>query len=548
MKHIKVSLIILSFLISLNGFSQALPTTLYLNTGDCILSDSLDNGYEITNTVVLTNPTLGSINVVPQTGSFVYCSNGIAGEDTIQIYACLSNNIITFPICDTFSIVFVIIDDSTSNSGCQAYFYNYIDSVNPNTFQFLDYSVYSPVSWSWDFGDSTISNLQNPLHTYANQGNWNVCLTIVDSIGCTSTFCKSLSNIPVQDVQAYLFHQSTVTPGFPLIVALNYYNAGTILMNGNISYRYPMGTTFNSTSLVPLSHDVVNRLLTFNYNNLLPGSSGNIQVDLDVSASLLLGSLANDTLWLNPIMGDVTPINNVSTIEDVVVGSWDPNDKAVSPKGIGENGNVPLNTNELSYKIRFQNTGTAPARNVIIRDIISDNIDLASLTVTDASHLHTTEISGNELVVTFQNINLPDSGANFIASQGYINIHALLKPALPNGSIIYNTAEIYFDFNAPVITNTVITTLSNTFTSIDATPTFVYNLFPNPASSSISLHGTFEKHAYYEIYNALGKVVLIGEIKSDNVSINLSNFNAGFYSIKIYNSNSTDCKKIMLLK
>src|SRR5690606_22581727 len=30
------------------------------------------------------------------------------------------------------------------------------------------------VQWNWNFGDNTSSNQQNPQHTYANPGNYNV--------------------------------------------------------------------------------------------------------------------------------------------------------------------------------------------------------------------------------------------------------------------------------------------------------------------------------------------------------------------------------------
>lgn len=450
--------------------------------------------------------------------------------------------------CTYSEYIYLPGDSLNNNPGCQAYFYNYIDSASNSTFHFVDYSAYAPTSWSWDFGDGTSSTLQNPTHTYNTLGTWNVCLTIADGNGCSSNYCQQISNIPVQDLQAYLFHQTSVSPGFPVWVYLDYYNSGTILMNGTVQYRYPTGTTVNATSVVPASHDVANRLLTFNFSSLLPGTSNSIMVDLDASVTLTLGSLATDTLWVNPISGDVTPANNISVVVDSVSGSWDPNDKAVSPKGEGNHGIVPLSTNELSYRIRFQNTGNAAAQTVVIRDAISNNIDLTTVKVSDASHEHTVEIIGNELVVTFANINLPDSGANYAASQGYINVHAKLKPDLTNGTQIFNTANIYFDFNAPVITNTVVTTLGTYVSGIDESPNFDFAIMPNPANNQISLRGEFERGSVYELMNQLGQVLLNGQVNSNSTNVNIADLSSGIYLVKITSGEKTGVRKLVVAK
>ncbi|HEY3569022.1 MAG TPA: PKD domain-containing protein [Thermoanaerobaculia bacterium] len=51
---------------------------------------------------------------------------------------------------------------------------------------FLDASTGSPTSWSWDFGDGSSSTAQNPRHTYAAAGTYNVTLTATNSAGSSS--------------------------------------------------------------------------------------------------------------------------------------------------------------------------------------------------------------------------------------------------------------------------------------------------------------------------------------------------------------------------
>jgi PKD repeat protein len=441
------------------------------------------------------------------------------------------------------------INVNCNSNYCQARFYAGQDSINPLTFHFTDYSVYNPVNYLWDFGDGNYSTLQNPSHTYATAGLYNVCLVISDTSGCSSTFCKQINagNFTVQDMVAHLFHYTTVTPGFPLWAVLTYYNQGTSTMSGTVQYRYPAGTIFNSSIPAPASHNAAQRLLTYNYNNVYPNSSGFIQVDLDVSASLPLATVTYDTMWVYPINGDVTPANNVSAVQDICVGSWDPNDKAVSPKGIGETGDIPVNTSDISYFIRFQNTGSAVAHKVVIRDVISNNIDLTSIEVSDASHAHNTEIIGNELVVTFHNIMLPDSNSNEPESHGHIVVNAKLKPGLTEGTQVFNTAGIYFDFNAPVMTNTVVNTLK-TITGIRNFNSFEFNLMPNPAEDIIAIEGKFQKNAAFEIMNELGQVFQSGALDAERTIIDISALHSGFYFVKVKSKNETGVARLLISK
>ncbi|MDP1622157.1 MAG: PKD domain-containing protein [Bacteroidales bacterium] len=56
------------------------------------------------------------------------------------------------------------------------------------TVEFTDTSLCPyPIAWFWEFGDSSTSAEQNPVHTYSDCGFYNVCLTISDSCGQNMT-------------------------------------------------------------------------------------------------------------------------------------------------------------------------------------------------------------------------------------------------------------------------------------------------------------------------------------------------------------------------
>lgn len=158
---------------------------------------------------------------------------------------------------------------------------------------------------------------------------------------------------------------------------------------------------------------------------------------------------------------DYDSINNTSINRDVIVGAYDPNDKRVTPGEDCPSGNIPIGTEELTYTIRFQNTGTYAAENVVIKDTISTKLDLASIVMISSSHPYSAEIkNGREINWSFNNINLPDSNSNEPESHGYIKYRIKLKSGLNSGTAIKNKCYIFFDFNPPIITNQTISTLT----------------------------------------------------------------------------------------
>lgn len=153
----------------------------------------------------------------------------------------------------------------------------------------------------------------------------------------------------------------------------------------------------------------------------------------------------------------------VSVDCQVALFAWDPNDKQAFPAGYGPQHAIDKNTS-LKYRIRFQNTGTAPALDVQIKDVLSPHLDLFSIELLGASHPYNWNIGNNNtLVVNFPNINLPDSTSNEPASHGYVDFRIRQQPNNSVGTVINNSAEIYFDNNPAVITNTVFHTIDSGF-------------------------------------------------------------------------------------
>jgi Secretion system C-terminal sorting domain len=143
------------------------------------------------------------------------------------------------------------------------------------------------------------------------------------------------------------------------------------------------------------------------------------------------------------------------------IGSFDPNDKVGLPLGVSDAGVIKPET-KIEYLIRFQNTGTDTAFRVELRDTLSAMLDLATFKEGASSHPYRLKISGQGVLhFLFDPILLPDSTANWSASQGFVKFSILPKKTVPPGTKIKNSAAIYFDSNPAVNTNTTLHTIDN---------------------------------------------------------------------------------------
>lgn len=226
----------------------------------------------------------------------------------------------------------------------------------------------------------------------------------------------------------------------------------------------------------------------------------------------------------------------------LVVGSYDPNDKQAIPAGFGEDHEVHANT-DLNYTIRFQNTGTDTAFRVVIIDTLSPFLNPGTLRPGPSSHPYTWRFEDQALVFNFNNIALPDSNANLLASQGFVSFKISQDRDLPIGQVIENNAGIYFDFNAPIITNTVFHTITEFIEIINETvevkrPDIAINVYPNPLTSEGAWIKIATSTAPFEalelrLFDAMGKVVR--EIKGEENSFWLERgtLPAGIYFFSI---------------
>ncbi len=223
------------------------------------------------------------------------------------------------------------------------------------------------------------------------------------------------------------------------------------------------------------------------------------------------------------------------------IGAYDPNDKQGFPLGYGTENRIRPGQ-DLKYLIRFQNTGTDTAFTVVVRDTLSAWLDPATVRPGAASHPYKWALSGQGvLTVTFDKILLPDSTTNLAASQGFISFHIEQQPNVPLGTKILNEANIYFDFNAPVVTNQTLHTVGlDDLSSTDhpnspAQPSSAVLVQPNPVAESAVFRlreGAFQQHRL-TLTDALGRTVRQCPLTGSLYIFDRKNLPAGVYGYQV---------------
>ncbi|MDG2152402.1 MAG: T9SS type A sorting domain-containing protein [Crocinitomicaceae bacterium] len=235
-------------------------------------------------------------------------------------------------------------------------------------------------------------------------------------------------------------------------------------------------------------------------------------------------------------LDDADPV--VDAYCGVVTGSYDPNDKTGYPRGETDQFYIPKNQ-QLQYVVRFQNTGTDTAFTVVVRDTLDFDLDIFSVVSGVSSHSYTFKMYGPRVLEwTFNDINLPDSAANQIGSNGFLTYHVEQVRDLEPGVEITNDADIYFDKNLPITTNTTIHRIYEGFVSmlgiqnleIEGKDLMVY---PNPTSQMITIQSEDPIFNDFQIYDQMGRSVYRGALRGFSTEVSLQHLSKGSYIIQV---------------
>ena len=266
------------------------------------------------------------------------------------------------------------------------------------------------------------------------------------------------------------FHCSGAT-GFDLAEQVNiqsgrHLQSGYIIVNNNYCSPQNGTVTLNFSpqyifaNASPAPNIISGNAITWNLNGLSSVNAAPVNINYLLSVPtpsnqstwLPPGDTIHSSIIINPITGDANPANNTCIRIDTVKSSYDPNEMAVSPMPYIQS------AGQLQYTIEFENTGNDTAQNISVLDTLSNNLDIHSLAMVASSHscIYSKTWNGTNWVAKFDfpNIKLLDSSHHNLCN-GMLVFNIKTKAGLSAGTTIFNHADIYFDDNPPVITDTV---------------------------------------------------------------------------------------------
>ncbi|MCD6065547.1 MAG: hypothetical protein K0S33_373 [Bacteroidetes bacterium] len=368
---------------------------------------------------------------------------------------------------------------------------------------------------------------------------------VTDARGCTRQTSVYISG-PVFassfDLEANLV-SGNFRPGFSQQIVVDAGNKRCSPVSGSLKVVLDNELSFQNA--VPSPDLVSGDTLIWNFISLVFDSLRlNPVINCSTSVSAPIGDTIHLMVSITPMSGDADTSNNYKNYDYPVINGYDPNDKQVYPFG----NCIPHYISDeqlLTYTIRFQNTGNASAININVLDSLNSNLDLNSMRVIASSHSVITEVlPGSVLKFRFDNINLPDSTSDEPASHGYVIYEIMPDSNVADGIQIQNRADIYFDFNPPVLTNTVYNTITTADPdTIQCAPAVGIKkqvlaaqayIYPNPSTGRIDIVVSKEITAgTIKITNLMGQVITKEQIRNTNsVSMEIPG-PAGLYFVTI---------------
>lgn len=372
---------------------------------------------------------------------------------------------------------------------------------------------------------------------FENPDYWNMnpsSLTVdfpTDPSPFIQDFCITANGVH-PDLEIEIIPVTAARPGFDATYRIFYKNKGNQLQSGEVLFSYN-DELMDYISSYPVFDDQGTNLYSWNYIDLQPFESRTIDIVFNINTPtdtppVNIDDVLEFFVTINPTANDETPEDNEIVFRQLVVGSFDPNDKRclqgdfIEPDRVGE---------FVHYVIRFENTGTFPAENVVVKDIIdTSKFEIESLRPLNSSNDFVTRVNDNVVEYIFEGINLPfQEGQN----QGYLLFKIKTSPDLELGDVFTNKAEIYFDFNFPIETNTVETTVAELLGVEDFDVDSKFILYPNPTNTMLHIQNIENQRiTYLEIFGMLGQLVMA--FPSDTATLDISQLQGGSYFLKVY--------------
>ncbi len=372
---------------------------------------------------------------------------------------------------------------------------------------------------------------------------------------------------PIHDMHIRMWDYSRAVPGNTYVQTAVITNDGTVTEPGIVGCYRADGQLFSPT-FVPSGVFTAGSGFYYSASGTIPsmtaGSAQQYFMSYTVPTNIPLGTqvVTTDTIvhaspfsnWLT----DYSPWNNTNYYTTTVVSSYDPNFKEVSPKGFGTNGTITAKDSVLEYMVHFQNTGTWYAQNIVVIDTLDADLDWSSLRPVFESHKCQVTISEAGVAkFTFSNINLPAQMYDDLRSNAMFTYTIKTKRGLNIGTQFKNRAAIYFDYNAPIYTNTTVNTLGFP----ESVPPVAapenngsFALYPNPANNTFNIIINNTNNGTYgmRVSDITGKTMIQRSIElqkgTQTLNVDAAALSSGIYFVTIAGNDKIQTQKLVIIK
>jgi uncharacterized repeat protein (TIGR01451 family) len=390
-------------------------------------------------------------------------------------------------------------------------------------------------------GNFTVSpSIENPAWFTVSPNSANFNFVNFNNNNITQNFCIAPNGVH-PDLEIVVAPVIPARPGFDAVYKIVYRNKG----NQTLSQAYGINFFYDdnlmdlvSTSVAPTS--AVTGSLSWDYANLRPFESREILLTFSINAPtdanpVNIDDILTFTGSILPQAGDENTADNLFVFRDLVSGSFDPNDitclegNVVSPAEIGD---------YLHYLVRFENTGTAAAENIVVRTEINPaDFNINSLQLLNSSNPVYTRINGNVVEFIFENIMLQSGG------HGNVLLKLQSLNTLQQGDIVNKRAKIFFDYNFPITTNEAETTFQ-ALNNPDFEQDQSISLYPNPTKDKVYINGENNLQSI-QLYDVQGRLLQTQLVEGNESVVDISTQSNGVYFIKVTSDKGIKVGKVV---
>lgn len=388
-------------------------------------------------------------------------------------------------------------------------------------------------------GDYTVTPEFENLYFLPTPTEGTISFTALDNTSFVQDFC-TVDNETHNDIEVVIIPTTAAQPGFEAGYKIIMRNKGNQKLSGTVTLNFD-DSVFDYISAEPSATNILGGVMTWDYTDLLPFENRTLKINLDLNGPTDTPAVNIDdefafSVAITPTENDETPEDNSFEFNQIVNGSFDPNNiiclegETEDPEAIGD---------YLHYVVNFENTGNAAATFVVITQTIDETMfDMSTLQLLDNSHGVVATINGSLVEYRFDNIDL---GAG---EQGNIVFKIKTLQTLEEGDEVLNFASIVFDYNFALLTNDAVTVFETVLNNETFFRDNAITVYPNPSQGMINVNAQGILQSL-QLFDVQGRLLQTTIENNNNTTLDITNRAAGIYFLKITTEKGSKVEKLI---